>query len=201
MLTSKSHETYSQAIPLSQLTDTFEHAVRLTYLLGYQYLWIDSLCIIQDSQEDWRKESSMMGEIYANGLLNIAATASSDGSGGLFHQPANSPASPLILKSLDESGNTEHFSCYPTDLWVNEVEEAPLGRRGWVIQERILSPRVVHFASTQIFWDCCQEKGAELLPPEAVGGMANSRKSLHIQKVLKKATYSSMGLHKLQSAD
>jgi hypothetical protein len=49
------------------------------------------------------------------------------------------------------------------------VGDTPLGGRGWVVQERILSPRVVHFSSNQLFWDCCQEKAAELLPTVVVG--------------------------------
>ena len=110
----------------------------------------------------------MMGEIYAHGLLNIAATASADGNGGLFNQRVDLLTSPCLLESRDASDNVQHFSLYPADAWQTGVEDTALGKRGWVIQERILSPRVLHFASNQMFWECCTEKGAEILPVEVV---------------------------------
>lgn len=168
LLTSDTYNTYTQGIPISDPPQTFRQAVELTRLLGYKYLWIDSLYILQDSHEDWTNESSMMGEIYAHCLLNMAATAFADGNGGLFDQPANLLISPCLLESWDESENMEHFSLYLVNVWQNGVEDTALGKRGWVIQERILSPRVVHFASNQIFWQCCTLKSAGLLPVEVV---------------------------------
>jgi hypothetical protein len=53
----------------STLTKTFQDAIYITHRLGIRFLWIDSLCIIQDSVSDWAKESSTMGEVYANGIF------------------------------------------------------------------------------------------------------------------------------------
>ncbi|KAH8654616.1 heterokaryon incompatibility, partial [Tricladium varicosporioides] len=60
-------------IPLDQLPRTFRDAMVITKVLGYRYLWIDSLCIIQDSEEDWAQEAGRMAQVYGNAILNLAA--------------------------------------------------------------------------------------------------------------------------------
>lgn len=65
-------------IPFSELPRTFQDAVQITRALGLRYLWIDSLCIIQDDKDDWQFESAKMAEIYLGSCLTIAATASVD---------------------------------------------------------------------------------------------------------------------------
>jgi hypothetical protein len=63
-----------QSITISELPKTFRDAVVVTRRLGIPFLWIDSLCIIQDSPEDWATESSSMRLVYKNCLVNITAT-------------------------------------------------------------------------------------------------------------------------------
>ncbi|KAJ3548776.1 hypothetical protein NM208_g850 [Fusarium decemcellulare] len=71
-------------IPLEQLPRTFQDAITVTRRLGFAYLWIDSLCIIQGDEADWENESANMASVYANGTLNLAATYSTDSHGGLM---------------------------------------------------------------------------------------------------------------------
>lgn len=175
-LSTKTYDDFLKSIPLESLPRTFREAVELTSLLGAQYLWIDSLCIIQDSREDWLHESSMMGEVYAHGTLNIAATSSKDGDGGIFGRDISSDYwIPRLISSRlwdHDDSTTRDYIIYPDfdpaypEVWKNLVEETPLGERGWVLQERILSPRVVHFAANQCFWECCQDTAGELFPKE-----------------------------------
>jgi hypothetical protein len=73
-------------IALSDLPQTFKDAVSLTRKLGIRYLWIDSLCIKQKDKEDWEREAGKMGSVYSQSFLNIAATRSAEGSGGLFKE-------------------------------------------------------------------------------------------------------------------
>jgi len=63
---------------------TFKDAIKITRALHIQYLWIDSLCIIQGDILDWEEQSASMATIYSNCYLNLAATAASDNNGGLF---------------------------------------------------------------------------------------------------------------------
>lgn len=71
---------------LPHLPRTFEDVLVATKQLGARYIWIDSLCIVQDDEADWAKESMLMASVYRNALCNIAATGAEDSQGGLFHQ-------------------------------------------------------------------------------------------------------------------
>ncbi|KAK8053194.1 heterokaryon incompatibility protein-domain-containing protein [Apiospora saccharicola] len=83
---------FRQRIPWDSLPRTFRDAIRLAQYLGSDYLWIDSLCIIQDSLPDWNRKSVTMGDVYRNSVCNIAATDSSDSHEGCFY-----PRNPRIL--------------------------------------------------------------------------------------------------------
>lgn len=73
-----------KAIPFSQLPRTFQEATSIIRRLGFRYLWIDSLCIIQDDEADWQRESAQMADIYAKAALTVAASGSQDSKGGCF---------------------------------------------------------------------------------------------------------------------
>lgn len=76
LLTTKATiDTRKKSIPLSSMPANFYDATIITRKLGYRYLWIDSLCIIQDSPSDWEAESQNMGNIYTNAALTLAAAA------------------------------------------------------------------------------------------------------------------------------
>ncbi|KAJ5745420.1 hypothetical protein N7520_010602 [Penicillium odoratum] len=83
-LTTRTYEEFLQRITIFNLPQTFKDAIQLTRRLEIRYLWIDSLCIIQDSREDWLIQSAVMGDIYKGSYLNIAATKSINPYGGLF---------------------------------------------------------------------------------------------------------------------
>ncbi|KAH9213253.1 heterokaryon incompatibility protein-domain-containing protein, partial [Leptodontidium sp. 2 PMI_412] len=168
-LTSENRRFFRDNVPFGSLSQTFKNAVELTFALGFKYLWIDSLCIIQDSHDDWVQESSVMGSVYAQGHLNIAATYSKNGEGGLFNQSNELSASPCIIQMTDNDEKLTEAICYEDRAWHREVDATPLGNRAWVVQERVLAPRILHFSSNQLFWECCRERAAELLPPDSVG--------------------------------
>jgi len=73
-------------IPLDHFPKTFREAVEAARRMGINYLWIDSLCIIQDSNGDWLKESVLMYQVYSNAFINIAATGAHAGNKGLFFE-------------------------------------------------------------------------------------------------------------------
>ncbi len=91
-LTTKNLEELSCMIPTNFLSATFRDAIIVTRCLGFKYLWVDSLCIIQDSLEDWATESASMHSIYGNGSYDISALTASDSEAGLLlEKPAYSP--------------------------------------------------------------------------------------------------------------
>lgn len=77
-------EERKKIIPLAQLPQTFKDAVAISRGVGAQYLWIDSLCIIQDDLPDWEVESSRMADVFSGSWLNIAITHAANSGTGCF---------------------------------------------------------------------------------------------------------------------
>ena len=179
------------SVNYEDLPKTFQHAIQITRGLGFRYLWIDSLCIIQDDPEDWRIESATMAQIYSNGACNLSATAASEGSQGLFYDRDPRSVQPVkiwlnyrypqirngILEKIrrrfgfqTQSGQSEKirelFGFQDKMLWVRGVSGAPLNRRGWVVQERLLSRSNLHFGANQLFWECSELQACETFPKD-----------------------------------
>jgi len=160
-----------QRIPTESLSHIFLDAIGFTRSLGVRFLWIDSLCILQDSLEDWRAEALQMHKIYGNCICNIAATGSSDSGGGLFQERNEAWVTPGNVR-IKYRGHDRAYIAYLENLWGKWVSRFPLNRRGWVFQERLLSPRTVHFSS-QVFWECQTLQACETFPEGMPEGEQN----------------------------
>jgi hypothetical protein len=127
--------------------------VEICRRLDLQYIWIDSLCIIQDSDEDWAEESINMAKIYANAFLTIAATKSKDGTGGCYsdREACYRDCGTVIEGSVFIRGQMPRFGGAAGS---KTAEGWPLLLRGWVYQEMSLSTRVLHFGSQEVVWQC-----------------------------------------------
>ncbi|KAH7088189.1 heterokaryon incompatibility protein-domain-containing protein [Paraphoma chrysanthemicola] len=157
--TSETLERYRSGKLWVDLPRTFQEAVSFAYRLGYEYIWIDSLCIIQDCEDDWRHEGSKMAEIYANASLTLSATHSADSRGGCF---VTLPYKPLLMRwsLVDQATNEErgfYSRAHPIDHKPFIRRSFPLLTRGWALQERLLSPRIVHFTKSELVWECIEE--------------------------------------------
>ncbi|KAL6711647.1 hypothetical protein ACN47E_004581 [Coniothyrium glycines] len=157
-----------EGIPWEYLSKNFRQAVDVARFLEIDYIWIDSLCIIQDSMVDWAYESGLMHKVYRNSYCNIAAADAAESQGGLFRSRA--PQDVLPAK-LDCHASTTMFAkgswrIVREDLWDHGLLQRPLYKRGWVFQERMLSPRILHFSKHQIFWDCTEMSACETIPSE-----------------------------------
>jgi hypothetical protein len=158
-LTSSTLETYRRRISSEALPKTFRDAIDVCRYIGLDFLWIDSLCIIQDSKVDWEKESVLMTQVYGQCDLNIAATAAEDASVGCF---LDRPKHWIFLITREEDCHGTYppskelllYVCLPS-TWRNPARNA-LRNRAWIIQERHLSRRTLHFTETQVFWECDQ---------------------------------------------
>lgn len=146
----------------------FEEALHVARNLGVRYIWIDSLCIIQHNEEDWKGEAPMMRDIYRNSFCNIAASDSADGYGGLFRaRDGADVAAPVYSGRVGTSipllaGRT--WRIVSGSMWKRELLGQPLYKRGWVFQERMLAPRILHFCRSQVFWDCATASACETFP-------------------------------------
>lgn len=162
-LLSSNFSALLEEIPFESLSRTFQHAVIITRRLGVRYLWIDSLCIIQDSPNDWETQSSFMSRIYWSSFCNISATAAENGSQGLFFPHDVDALTPRYI-SLNIGQTSLTYRIYDDTIWDNGVINAPLNKRAWVCQERLLSPRNLHFGSNQLFWECGELSACEQFP-------------------------------------
>jgi len=146
----------SHNIPYAEMPLTFQDAIDITRKLGKRYLWIDSLCIVQDSPEDWQEESSKMGDIYANSFCTLAASSSGDSHGGcrLRNQELNLSQNASYVDIPVGSRRLRIFkSPFPID-WQTEYLAGPLRKRAWALQERELSSRVIYYAQNVLLWQC-----------------------------------------------
>ncbi|KAI1101835.1 heterokaryon incompatibility protein-domain-containing protein, partial [Jackrogersella minutella] len=152
----------------AELPKTFQDAIRLCRFLRSDYLWIDSLCIIQDSEEDWMQESQSMANVYLYSRCNIAATASRAPTEGCFYRRDPAVVSPLEIKFNERhSGKIPSVRRYlflDNRIWKRSVENAPLNKRAWVMQERALATRQIHCGRDQISWECNQTTASETFP-------------------------------------
>lgn len=146
-------EQYKEAIVFESLSKTFQDALCVTRRLGIEYIWVDSLCIVQDDEDDWLHESKNMSSIYTNAYITIAATSATDGNGGL---ESDRPKSKWFKFPCDGTDEGKGYMWFTDASWSyqSDLNDAPLNLRGWVLQEKMLSRRIVHFASSQVYWEC-----------------------------------------------
>jgi len=119
--------------PIKALPKTFRDAVPVLQQLNVQYLWIDSLCIIQDSDEDWRTEAARMPEVYRNAICNFAASHGANSKSGLLTDRTALNLHPCHI-NLNCSGQSRSHHSFQSH-WNAEVSKAPVNRRAWVLQE------------------------------------------------------------------
>jgi heterokaryon incompatibility protein (HET) len=215
-LTRANLNTLKDGIVISQLPATFRDAIYLAGALKIRYVWIDSLCIVQDDVADWEVEASKMGDVYANSYLSVAALSSTDDSSGCFPNPETrftepfassdvrstgrrcipfaAPVTQLDMRdgklsssyrsralfavtTLEESNDT----LFITPEWMpssmkkspklyhigafgqsfDPIDDEPLSKRAWTMQERILAPRTIHYGRTEMYWECQKVVRAE----------------------------------------
>jgi len=100
--------TLHKSVPLKGLSKTFQEAILAARHLGFQYLWIDSLCIVQGDIENWRGKGSAMRIVYGNSSLTIAATDAKDGKMGLFFSRNPTRINPCRFKAA----GSQVYACY-----------------------------------------------------------------------------------------
>lgn len=143
--------SYSQrGIPFKAMPKSVQDAVIITRTLGVQYLWVDALCIMQDSSSDWDKEAAMMGDIYSNATVVMKAASTADCQDGLYRARERDEVADLNLKVELEDGSLGFASLRIESL----VTEEPLDGRGWCLQESWLARRMLVLGSRQTWWEC-----------------------------------------------
>ncbi|KAI1213284.1 heterokaryon incompatibility protein-domain-containing protein [Annulohypoxylon truncatum] len=141
-------------IHLDELSPTLRDAVRIARWLDIQYLWIDSLCIIQDDAKDWEEQSVQMGNIYRQSYFTIAAHVATNNASpthGCFLERKHFRE----ISHQDDSGTT--CSTVVRGDFAHEddpITPDALTGRGWCYQERLLASRIIHFRPKEITFEC-----------------------------------------------
>lgn len=159
----------------STLPRSFQDAVWVAHELGLRWLWIDSLCILQDDAEDWAQESGRMSDVYGHAYLTISASRAAGCTEGFL----SDRKLPDYVSIPLQAGHSEDILAFvlPRKYAGDarrcvRLEEEPLSSRGWAWQERYLSQRTLHFGHRQTFFECQRTFQAEdfcSVSPQGVG--------------------------------
>ncbi|KAB8219610.1 hypothetical protein BDV33DRAFT_231470 [Aspergillus novoparasiticus] len=141
-----------KGIDFSELSHTFREALEIAAGIGLQYIWIDALCILQDDDHDWARESAKMGDVYRHAAITINAFASADGMGQ--------------CTTAYPPNNLVDYACrIGGEVYVHEEDggfadvyelEGIIQTRGWVFQEEQLSPRRLYCGKHHLVWKCAE---------------------------------------------
>jgi len=151
-----------EKISIESLPWSYKDAIRVTLALGCSYIWIDSLCIIQDSREDWESEGGKMAAIYGGAICNISYVGCPSDSLDPPTAAIRDPRlfSPCVLKNAVNPGElslvAQPYSRGKDDHDGISSFEGPLSDRAWIFQERILCPRTILYGGPQLVWECSE---------------------------------------------
>ncbi|ROV90496.1 hypothetical protein VMCG_09832 [Cytospora schulzeri] len=177
---------HTDRISFEALSRTFREAVAISRDLGQSYLWIDSLCIVQDDGDDWAREAALMAEVYRESFCTIAAHSARDGDDGCRVNASDEAVQFLRYVDLDIGEyrirlvETIHNAEERVDTLKWDVEYGdslykyrqyghnPLRIRAWTLQERELSVRAIHFSRSTLLWECLEMKGSTEVPHKAI---------------------------------
>ncbi|KAL0933620.1 heterokaryon incompatibility protein [Colletotrichum truncatum] len=169
--TSSTLRSHLREIPYEKLPKTLRDAICVTRQLGVKYLWIHSLCIIQDDEKDWRREAAQMGTVYTNTHVVITALASDNSDGGLFRDRDEASVRPVPLTASfpEPHGNSCRYVVPSGGDW-KAGEHSPISTRAWTLQEQVLCARMLSFGADQLRWICLSMCAAETDPDGAFSG-------------------------------
>ena len=194
-LMSSKLQDFQEAIPLDMLPNIFTEAIRITRYLNFKYLWIDSLCIIQDSKSDWTAEANMMSAVYNNAVCTIAFVLPPDvnADSAQFREDPR-VSTPCIVR---EPTPMEHGIIVTLDRAAQTTESLhrdwPLSSRAWTLQEQILSPRTIFWGDDTIKWECVETFCDELIGDgDLIGAPKEHSQDLTLRELLSPRFFSQL---------
>lgn len=162
--------TRKKAIAIADMPLTMQDAVTVSRRLGQRYLWIDALCIVQDSKEDWEHHAAQMHTIFTHAWLVISADGAPDcASGFLRPRPVlefSSCEHPSMFS--ETSGRPDKVICPRIPHAQVTINQSILSSRAWVLQERLVSKRNIHWTKYEVFWECNELNASERQPTESM---------------------------------
>ncbi|CAG7557781.1 unnamed protein product [Fusarium equiseti] len=149
------------------LPPSYRDIIDICRAISIRYLWIDSLCIVQDDGgADFRKEAPLMTNIYADAFLTVTICWDT-GERSVFHgcRPRSIPRPGRVASWQNDNADTNDHVISHVDRFVLVQEHDPtdfntcvnyadINRRAWVVQERLLSRRILYLGNDQLYWEC-----------------------------------------------
>jgi hypothetical protein len=154
--------TFIRDVPRERLPKTFVDALEITTKLGLEYIWIDSLCIIQDDEKDWQLEAGRMSSVYGGSYINIAASSAKGANEGCFLRPESRIEG--FRARITADGHTSAVVQFErTTAYRETINNSHLATRAWTFQEKILPSRTLHFGNRGTLWECASKVATEFL--------------------------------------
>ncbi|KAF1998634.1 HET-domain-containing protein [Amniculicola lignicola CBS 123094] len=178
-LTTTTQDDLRAGLPLDRFPGTLRDAIVVTHHLGLRYLWIDALCIQQDSTEDWNREAMKMRDVYKGAVVTIAAASSSKSSDGIFRHRGFSAAHCEIPWPNGDTPQPTVFLRPGSEIWDDPARSSLMHTRGWTLQESLLAPRTIYLGAQLVTWECANGQKDEA--GRALKATENYRSKSHIQ--------------------
>jgi hypothetical protein len=154
-------EEHKVRLKRAKLPKTFKHFFEIAKWFSIRYVWIDSLCMIQDDPDDWQREAAAMGMIFAGAVCTIAAESANHCQGGIWLESRlrmmNGGISPTLSPTYEDMTQEDNLKNY-LSVCDQRFHKSPLQTRGWPLVEREASHRILHFTFAHIFWECREAK-------------------------------------------
>jgi hypothetical protein len=151
-------QLWAKDMPYDSLPQTIKDAIQVTMGLGLQHLWIDALCIIQDSDQDKAEQISLMADIYEQAYVTISAARATTVPEGFLHSRIIVGEQSFRMPFTCEDGQPSSVI-----LWQGREPDAwePIDKRSWCLQESILSPRMLEYGTHTIRYHCARSRADE----------------------------------------
>jgi len=201
------------SIPWQELSKNIQDAVSIVRGLGFRYLWIDVLCIIQDSEHDWLAESAKMADVFQSAVLTIAAADAKDHTEGIFRPREARCVRPIRFEDFRMSRKIRSWfdgeGCLYLLPATKKVAQGvrprgPLDSRAWILQEQMLSSRILYYGRGELFWECMEVSASESCPVSASLLLDDKSSESWALRLLRKAIGASADMavteHRVQDA-
>ncbi|KAH4114971.1 hypothetical protein HBH47_190160 [Parastagonospora nodorum] len=195
-------EQRQNGIDPSELSQVMLDAISITQALGFCYIWIDVLCIIQDSPNDWLAEASKMSSVFSNAVVTIAAADAEDHAQGMFRGRTARCIRPFQVPFFEHpSVKAEDIQyIFPQNRLVGgrSRTKGTLDTRGWILQEQLLSKRIIYYDKGEVYWDCITSSACESSPVSiSLLDEANPEEAWAL-KLLRRTLAGSLSSHELR---
>ncbi|KAK4494465.1 hypothetical protein PRZ48_014763 [Zasmidium cellare] len=149
-------EQHLKGIAVDRLPKTIREAICVTHGLGFKYIWVDALCILQDDPDDWAHEAAQMGRVYSNAALTIVASRAAGTAEGLLGKQAFHKSHTVPYRNghvrVREALARQHADFMTLDR--EPFNNEPINKRAWTLQEAVLSNRAIFFTTSELSWQC-----------------------------------------------